>query len=107
MRSPTSTSAIYTIRRYMLVSPGPEAASEWIGSTSAVAAAARRTKYFLGFQSYVWERRPLKRDLQAHRLHRQQGLRIALGVIDGIVGVRGLAQVLEVLECVLDQPFVE
>src|SRR5262245_59780543 len=46
-------------------------------------------------------------DLQPHLLHFQQRLRIAHRIVDGMVGVRSLAQVLEGFERVLDKPLVE
>ena len=49
----------------------------------------------------------LKPDLQSHALHRQQGLGVSSRVVNRIMGVRGFAQVLEILEHVLDQSLVE
>ena len=40
-------------------------------------------------------------------LYGQQGLRVAFGVVHGVVRVLGLAQVLETLMHVLDDPLVE
>lgn len=49
----------------------------------------------------------LRRQLQPHLLHRQQGLGVALGVVDRVMRVRRLAEVLPACERVLHEAAVQ